>query len=113
VKKWQVYLQDIRHFLFIVNLLWISLIKKKYVKLLTKNSVKDNINCEGIANISKILKCDYYVLWGFIPNIVLIILFCWRKTLLIYIELPQKIIPYTMAELKYAWYTILRVSIVL
>jgi len=51
-------------------------IKKKYVKLLTKNSIKDNINCEGIANISKILKCDFYVLWGLNPNIVLTILFC-------------------------------------
>jgi len=37
-------------------------IKKKYVKLLTKYSVKDNINCEDNSNISKILKCDLYVL---------------------------------------------------
>jgi len=59
-----------------INLFMNFTIKKKYVKLLTKNSIKDNINCEGIANISKILKCDFYVLWGLNPNIVLTILFC-------------------------------------
>ena len=87
-----------RLFLFFVNLLWISLLREKYAKLLTKNSIKGNIYCEGIVTIPIILKCGLHEHKGLIPNIVLTILLRWRNILLLSIKLPRKNIPYTIAE---------------
>jgi hypothetical protein len=38
--------------------------------------MKDNIYCEGIVIIPKVLKRGVHVLRGLIPNIVLTVLFC-------------------------------------
>jgi hypothetical protein len=101
-----------RPFLFFVNLLRISLLREKYAKLLTKNSIKDNMHCAGIIIIPIVLKCGLNELQGLIPNIILTILLCWRNILLLSIELPKRLF-HTQELNGYAWCTILRVSILL
>ena len=71
--------------LFPVTLVCVVLLSDKYSKLFTKNLIRDNIYVEGTV-------------------IILIHFLCKRKTLLIYLELPQKITPYVTSEWKYAGY---------
>jgi hypothetical protein len=91
---------------------WIILLKVKYSKLLTKNLIRDNIYCEGTVSIFKFLKYGLHVILVLIPIIILTIFVCRRKTLLVSIELPQKITLYVTIEWKYARYIILRIYIV-
>ena len=72
-------------FLFLVNLECSLLLNEKYSQLLTKNFIRDDIYYKGTVNI--------LVLMGLIPIIILITSLCKRRTLLISIELPQKVTP--------------------
>ena len=87
-----------RRFIFLVNLLRISILREKYAKLLSKISIKDNIYCEGIVNIPMSFKmwlaCTSGINSQYCPHISLLP----KKTLLLSIKLPQKIIPYIIAE---------------
>jgi hypothetical protein len=65
-----------RHFVYLVNLLCISILREKYAKLLTRTSIKDNIYYEGIVSIPIVLKCGLHVLSGLIPSIAPTVLFC-------------------------------------
>ena len=75
--------------------------------------IRDSMYCEDKVNDSNLWNKGLHDVLELEPIIVLIILFCNRKTFLLSIEIPQNIIPYFITAWKYAKYTILRVNMLM
>ena len=76
------------------------------------NLVNVSVFCEVKVNNSNLNKSLHGVL-ELKPVIILIILFCCRKTFSLSTEFPPNVMPYSIVPLKYAKQIILRVDMLL